>query len=88
MAETKGRTWSLPTVKLYIIFNMLEPKILNIYMMMMMIIRLVSFKQGYIHTQLHKVCHFIATGQSQVLLLQLSLLPCSHHLSGRGDRRC
>lgn len=53
----------------------------------MTIIHLISFKQDYTHTRLLKVCHFTAIGQSQGLLLQLSLLPYSHHLTGRGDHR-
>lgn len=52
-----------------------------------MIIYPISFKQHCTHMQLLKVCHFIATGQSQGLLLQLSLLPYSYYFTGRGDHR-
>lgn len=53
----------------------------------MMVIHFISFKQYCTHMQLLKVYYFIATGQSQGLLLQLSLLPDSYYFTGRGDHR-
>lgn len=52
-----------------------------------MITHFISFKQYCTHMQLLKMCHFIATGQSQGLLLQSSLLPYSYYFTGREDHR-